>query len=78
MDENIRVLGVEFNSLSDVLNSFSEQLNESSVSRLTPDLCTGYDQQHLEGLKRPIDDCQVTLKKHEDVFITAKGSGEKI
>jgi hypothetical protein len=73
VDSSIGVLGVEINSLCEVLNAMHESFNDPSLA--TIDMQTGHEAQHWRNVKRSLQDCRSTLKSLSDILDGLKQSG---
>jgi len=73
VDASIGVLGVEINSLCEVLNAMHESFNDPSLA--TIDMQTGHEAQHWRNVKRSLQDCTGTLKSLAEILDALKQSG---
>jgi hypothetical protein len=73
VDASIGVLGVEVNSLCEVLNAMHESFNDPSLA--TIDMQTGHEAQHWRNVKRSLHDCTGTLKCLGEILDGLKRSG---
>jgi hypothetical protein len=73
VDASIGVLGVEINSLCEVLNAMHESFNDPALA--TIDMQTGHEAQHWRNVKRSLQDCTGTLKCLGEILDALKRSG---
>lgn len=76
MDESVKVLDVEIETLSSVLQSFSEKFNESSMNSLTKDVRTGLERNYWDRVKDLLKECEHTLRTLRSILQEVKGSAD--
>jgi len=62
VDTAITTLGVEVNSLSQVLSSIQDSFSDSSLANAALSSQTGHEAQHWRNVQRSMDDCKGTLE----------------
>jgi hypothetical protein len=62
VDTAITTLGVEVNSLSQVLSSINDSLNDNTLANAAFSSQTGHEAQHWRNVQRSMDDCKNTLE----------------
>jgi hypothetical protein len=76
VDTAITTLGVEVNSLSQVLSSIHDSFSDSSLANAALSSQTGHEAQHWRNVERSMDDCKGTLENLVRVLEDVKrGSG---
>jgi len=68
VDNAVRVLGVEIESLSHVLRAISTKFDDQSLAKAALSTQTGHEVQHWENVRRSMGDCKETLARLERVF----------
>jgi hypothetical protein len=68
VDNAVRVLGVEIESLSHVLRAISTSFDDQSLAKGALSAQTGHEVQHWENVQRSMGDCKETLTRLERVF----------
>jgi hypothetical protein len=62
VDTAITTLGVEVNSLSQVLSSINDSLNDTTLANAAFSSQTGHEAQHWRNVQRSMDNCKNTLE----------------
>jgi hypothetical protein len=62
VDTAITTLGVEVNSLSQVLNAINDSLNDSTLANAAFASQTGHEAQHWTNVQQSMEDCKQTLE----------------
>ena len=76
VDTAITTLGVEVNSLSQVLSSIHDSFSDSSLANAALSSQTGHEAQHWRNVQRSMDDCKGTLENLVRVLENVRrGSG---
>jgi hypothetical protein len=76
VDTAITTLGVEVNSLSQVLSSIHDSFSDSSLANAALSSQTGHEAQHWRNVQRSMDDCKDTLENLVRVLENVRrGSG---
>jgi len=68
VDNAVRVLGVEIESLAHVLRSISTSFGDQLLAKAVLSAQTGHELQHWENVRRSMGDCKETLERLERVF----------
>lgn len=77
VDTAVRVLGIEIDSLSQVLGAISTSFSDPSLANDALKSQTGHEAQHWQNVRRSMDDCKETLVKLERILekVSKAGSG---
>lgn len=73
VDNDIRVLGVEVDQLSRVLDSISDSFNDPCLADAALESQTGHEGQHWRNFRRSLDDCKEILAGLEGILEKVKG-----
>lgn len=68
VDTSIRVLGIEINSLSGVLETINATFSEESLASSVVELHMGHEGQYWQTVKQSINDCRATLTSLERIL----------
>jgi hypothetical protein len=71
-DASVRVIGIEIDSLSKVLDTIMDSFRNSAMAEAALQQEAGY--QHWKNVKRSLKDCGATLKRLEEIFETLNQS----
>lgn len=77
VDNAVRVLGVEIESLSHVLRAIRTSFGDQLLAKTALSAHTGYELQHWENVSRSMRDCQETLERLERV-VGKLNKGDKL
>lgn len=72
VDNEIRVLGVEVDQLSRVLDSMSDSFKDPSLAESALECQTGHEAQHWRNVRRSLDDCRETMRNLERILDNVK------
>lgn len=72
VDTSIKSLGIEINSLAQVLGNIGVSFGDSAIAAATLESRTGHEVQHWRNVKRSMDDCESTLKMLEPILKSVK------
>jgi hypothetical protein len=66
VDATIRVIGVEIESLSKVLDSIRTSFSDPALASAALSSGTGFEAEHWRNVEQSLDDCKGTLRELED------------
>ena len=75
VDANLRLLGVEIDSLAQVLESVKERFGDRSLTSGISNSQTGYEGQHWRNVRRSLGDCEDTLTRLDRVLGSVRRGG---
>jgi hypothetical protein len=78
VDTSIKSLGIEINSLSQVLGNIGVSFGDSAIAAATLEPQTGHEAQHWRNVKQSMEDCDCTLKMLEPILKSVKQSESRI
>lgn len=68
VDSAVQVLQLEINSLSQVLSSIGTSFSDPILAKAALEAQTGHEAQHLQHVKRSMEDCKGTLASLERIL----------
>jgi hypothetical protein len=75
VDERVRRLGDEVNSLSHVLGSIKASFHDSGFAQSALNACTGFEVEHWRNVQRSFFDCERTLERFQQLLTKVDMTG---